>query len=254
MDLVTTSGALHVIADGMPLTGSTTVSPDGLGLQFKPDIQFNKGALVTVIVDASAEDSAGQHLAAFISSFTVVKDSATGSPAAIAISASTTAIDVRFDMPLDGYSPAPSIRTGNQPVPSHWELRGGDSLRIVPDEPLDAGRQYRLALDAHTEFPLRLAVASTEPAIESSLYDGVTARIRFDREINPLSVEPGTLKLSRPDGTSVAYFVEVSLDRRELVLRPATSERELIVTFDGPESAGGVPVRRQRYRLAAPPR
>lgn len=132
-------------------------------------------------------------------------------------------------------------------------MRDSDWLRIVPDEPLQAGRQYRLVLDDHTEFPLRLSAASTGSEIESVRYDGVTVRVRFDREINPLTVSPQTLQLVKPDGSAVLYFLELVLDRCELVLRPATSEPELTIIVDGPESAGGANVRRQRHRLAAPP-
>jgi hypothetical protein len=70
-----------------------------------------------------------------------------------------------------------------------WEIRAGDWLRIVPEAPLDPRRQYRLMLDAHTEFPLRLA-GSSEPAIA-----GVA-----------LTVTPKTLQLIRPEGMAVTYF------------------------------------------------
>jgi hypothetical protein len=109
-------------------------------------------------------------------------------------------------------------------------------------------------LNAQTELPLRLAPASTGPGIESAIYDGMTVRIRFDGEINPLTVGPQTLKLTTPDGAPVLYFLELALDRRDMVLRLASLELELIVIVDGLESAGGAPVRRQQHRLAAPPR
>jgi hypothetical protein len=254
MDPVSMGLGLHVTADGIPLTGSSTVSLDTQGLQFKPDIPFRNGALITVIVGPPAEDPTGQRLYPFDSSFTVVKDAAATEPAPIALSASATAIDVRFDAALDRYAFSPYIRTGFERVTSHWEFRGSDWLRIVPDEPLLPGRQYSLVLNAQTELPLRLAPASTGPGIESAIYDGMTVRIRFDGEINPLTVGPQTLKLTTPDGAPVLYFLELALDRRDMVLRPASLEPELIVIVDGPESAGGAPVRRQQHLLAAPPR
>ena len=69
-----------------------------------------------------------------------------------------------------------------------------------------------------------------------------------------MTVGPRTVQLTTPDGAAVQYFLDLGLDRRELVLRPATPEPELIVTVEGPESVGGTPVRRQRHRLSAPPR
>ena len=252
MDPVSVGNGLHVTANGVPLTGSAAASANGLGLQFTPDMQFVQGALVEVSVGSPAEDAAGQQLAAFNSSFTVVANPATASPAAIALSASRTAVDVRFDTPLDRYAPAPYIRAGFELIPSHCELRGVDWLRIVPDAPLAADRSYRLVLDRRTEYPLVLSAASSEPLVESVAYDGAAIRIGFDCRINPLTVNPGTVQLTGPDGGVVAYYAEVALDGRELVLRPAASSADLIATLDGVESAGGSPIHRQRYALAHP--
>ncbi len=253
MEPVLLSLGLHVTADGIPITGSITASADARSFQFKPDIQFRKGALVAVFVGSPAQDVASQRLNSFNSSFTVVKDPAVSAAVPIALAASTTAIDVRFDAALDRNFLSPFIRSGFERISSRWELRDSDWLRVVPDEPLQADRQYRLVLDDHTEFPLRLSAASTESEIESVRYDGVTVRVRFDREINPLTVSPQTLQLVKPDGSAVLYFLELALDRCELVLRPATSEPELTIVVNGPESAGGANVRRQRHRLVAPP-
>jgi hypothetical protein len=124
----------------------------------------------------------------------------------------------------------------------------------VPGEPLQSGRRYSLILDAHTEFPLRLPSSNTESAVESASYDGVLVRMRFDREINPPTLDPQTVQLTTPTGISVPYFLELALDRREIVLRPAISEPEFIVIVDGPESVGGTEVRQQLHRLVTPSR
>jgi hypothetical protein len=253
MDLVSVGLGLHATADGIPITGSITPSPDARSVEFKPDVQFRKGALVTVVVAPPAEDANGQLLDTFNSSFTVIKDAALTEPVPISLSASATAIDVRFDAPLDLYRPAPYIRSGFEHISSRQELRGRDWLRILPDEPLQPGRPYHLVIDAHTEFPLRWAGALMESAIESAVYDGVMVRIRFDSEINPVTVGTRTLQLTRPDGAPVLYFFELALDRREIVLRPATLEPGLILIVDGPESVSGAPLLRQRHVLAAPP-
>jgi methionine-rich copper-binding protein CopC len=249
MDPVSVGNGLHVTANGIPLTGLTGASADGYSFMFTPDLPFGMGALVEVVIGQPADDVTGQEIGAFNSSFTVVQNPAAGYPVPNALSASSTAIDVRFDRPLNPSFPAPYLRAGFERIPSHWELRAGDWLRIVPDALLDPRLQYRIVLDAHTEFPLRLA-GSNDPAIESVAYDGITVRIRFDQEINPLTVTPGTLQLIGPDGVPVTYFPGVAVDGLELVLWPATAEPELFAILDGLESAGGAPIRRQEYRLA----
>jgi methionine-rich copper-binding protein CopC len=240
MDPVSVGLGLRVTADGIPVTGSLAASPGNRSFQFKPDAGFRKGAVVAVIVTPPAVDTVGQLLDPFHSSFTVIKDAAVSTPAPVAISASANAIDVRFDAPLDRYSPAPYIRLGSVRVPSRWELRGADSIRVVPDEPLEAGRSYRLVLDDNTELPLTLTNAANRAAIESASYDGRAIRLRFDREMNPIS--PG-IKLSKPDGTAVPYYLEWALDRREALLRPALPAPDLIVTIDDAAA----------HRLTAPP-
>lgn len=229
MDPVSVGLGLRVTADGIPVTGSLTASPGDRSFQFKPDASFRKGAVVAVIANPPAVDTAGQLLDPFNSSFTVIKDAAVSTPAPVAVSASANGIDVRYDAPLDRYSPAPYIRLGTVRVPSRWELRGADSIRVVPEEPLDAGRPYRLVLDDRTELPLTLTNAADRAAIESASYDGRAIRLRFDREKNPISPN---IKLSTPDGTAVPYFLEWALDRREALLHPAIPAPDLIVTVD----------------------
>ncbi|HXA53131.1 MAG TPA: Ig-like domain-containing protein, partial [Candidatus Acidoferrum sp.] len=251
MEPVSTAVGLQVSADNVPVTGSAAVTPDAHGLQFKPDIPFRSGARVAATVRSPAQDTAGQRIEPFESYFTVVKDAILAEPAPLAISASASAIDVRFDAPLGRRPLAPYIRSGFALIPSHWELRGSDWLRVVPDQPLDPGRDYRLILDSQSEFPLH-PHAPASAAMRSALYDGTAVRLRFDGEVNLLTVSAQTLQLSTPDGAKVAYYLEHSLDRRELVLRPATSEAALVLILNGSESAGGVPIPRQRHRLSAP--
>jgi hypothetical protein len=119
----------------------------------------------------------------------------------------------------------------------------------VPDEPLRSDRHYSLVLDARTEFPLRLPAAPVEDLVESASYDGVLVRIRFDREVNPLTLNPRTVQVTTPTGILIPYFLEWAIDRREVVLLPGVSEPAVIVNIDGPESVSGTEVRHRRHRL-----
>jgi hypothetical protein len=249
MDPVSVGLGLHVTANGVPITGSVAASSDGYTFVFTPDIRFTMGAAIAAFVGRPAEDLTGQEASPFNSSFTVINDSSK-LPAAVALFASASAVDVRFDAPLDRYSPAPYIRSEFAPIPSHWELRASDWLRIVPEAPLEFGHPYCLALDGRTEFPLRLAPASIEPAIESATYDGAAIRIRFEEEVNPLTL--GTIQLRRPDGAPAAYFLETTVDRKGAVLRPASTEPVFIVIIDGVESTAGAVLPQKQWRVIAP--
>ncbi len=222
MDPTSLNLGLHVTADGIVVTGSTNASSDGTTFTFQPDLPFNKGAFVTVAAGSPAEDVASQALIGFNSSFTVIKDSTT--PIAVALSATANAVDVRFDAPLDHYRPEPYLRSGFERIASRWELRGRDWLRIVPDSPLQPGRDYRLVLDAQTEFPLRLVDDSRPPRVEELAYDGRTLRIRFDREPGFPSIE-----LTTPNGSAVEYDLDRSIDGRELRLRLKTKQPDLVI-------------------------
>jgi methionine-rich copper-binding protein CopC len=226
MDPTSVTVGLHVTADGSVVTGDTTVSHDGATFTFQPGAHFSKGAVVNVVVGATAEDLAGQEAGAFNWSSTVIKDSIL--PAVIGISATAAAVDIRFDAPLEHYRLAPYIRSGFNLIPSHWEVRGSDWLRIVPDESLLQGRDYRLVLDGRTEFPLRTVGDGAAAAIAGVVYDGRTLHLRFDREIGLQ-----TVGLTTPDGTPVAYAVDRAIDGRELRLRLKSAQRDLVLTIDG---------------------
>jgi Bacterial Ig-like domain len=222
MDPTSVNMGLHVTADGILVAGSTTVSSDGTTFTFHPSAPFNKGASVSVVVGAPAEDMATQEVTPFSASFTVIKDSTM--PAVVALSSSATAVDVRFDAPLDHHRPDPYLRSGFERIASHWELRGSDWLRIVPDTPLQTGHDYRLVLDPHTEFPLRLLDDSQPLQVDKVVYDGRTLRLRFNRELGFPSIE-----LTAPDGSTVAYDPDRTIDDRELRLRLRTEQLGLVV-------------------------
>jgi hypothetical protein len=107
-------------------------------------------------------------------------------------------------------------------------MRGREGLRIVPDEPLQPGRDYRLVLDARTEFPLRPVGDGAAPSVADVIYDGRTLRIRFDRKIGY-----ETIGLTAPDGTPVAYDADRAIDGRELRLRMKSAHQVLDLTIDG---------------------
>jgi Bacterial Ig-like domain len=247
MDAVSVGLGLHVIVDGAVATGSTA-SSDGRNFRFQPDLPFRKGSIVDIAMAEPATDSAGQKLASFASSFTVIKD-ATAEPTPVLVSAAPAAIDVRFDAPLLPPIDAPYVREGSERVPSHWEMRAPDWLRIVPDRPLPANGAYRLVVNAHTDLPVFLVRDDSEALIESQTFDGQTVRIRFTRPINPATIGPETLQLTGPDGAPVAYSVSTSLDRRELQLKPATSQEQVWLAIEHVESAGGRPVRAGKREL-----
>lgn len=253
MDAATVNLGLHVIADGVPLTGSVAAPEDGRSFRFQPDSPFRRGALVDIRIGSPAQDTAGQLLEAFSSYFTVVKDGSAVNPSAITLSASTTAIDVGFDAPLDRISLSPCIRAGSECIPSHWELRDLAWLRVTPEVPLQPGRQYSLVLDQHTVFPLRLTTTLEEPEMESVEFEPGVVHIRFTGEINPLTINPGTLRLVGDRGAAVSYFAGIGAGRRDVLLRLQHPEPELTVVIDGPESASGVQIRRQQRRLRARP-
>jgi hypothetical protein len=201
-------------------------SADNMTFTFQADAPFNKGASVQIVVGPPVEDLATQAVTAFTSSFTVIKDST--APIPVMLSATATAVDVRFDAPLDHYQPDPYLRSGFQRIPSHWELRGRDWLRIVPDSPLEQGPDYRLVLDPRTEFPLRLVDDSNPPKVQEVTYDGRTLRFRFDQELTfPL------IALTTPDGSAVAYDLDRSIDGRELRLRLKSEQPDLLVHVFG---------------------
>ena len=199
--------------------------------------------MVTVAASPLAIDTNGQKLGSFFSSFTVVKNSSGSVPALI--SASPTAIDVRFDGPLPTLTGGPYLRSGTTLVPSHWEVRGPDWIRILPEEPLQDPVEYRLVLDEHTDLPLHPSKVG-QAVLQSVTNDATAVHLRFDGGVNPATVGPGSVQLLNQYGASVAYFFTIDVDRRGITLTPVAAAETLSINIDGLESDGGLPVRRAK--------
>ena len=77
------AGALYVAADGVLVSGTTSVTDNGRTIEFVPSAPFAKNALVEVFLEDSAQDLAGNALYPYDGSFRTEVDTSTAAPTVV---------------------------------------------------------------------------------------------------------------------------------------------------------------------------
>lgn len=254
----TIADALHISQNGVPVSGTTTVTGNGRTIEFVPDTQWENNALIQVFLDTTALDLEGNPLNNFQGSFRTVEDTSTIAPFVVRNhpDSSTqdvllnTVIDVEFNEPLD----SSTVNTGNVilfentsgvPVVNSTVslVRDGRVIRIVPDAPLAPNTVYFYDitngisdLDGDAPnfglfrrfFTTGDSVDSTNPTVtgvsppDSEVDVGVNANIRvqFDKAINPLTVTETTILVTDGTDTSVPCTINFSNNNMEVLIVP----------------------------------
>ena len=148
-------GAVFVAADGVLVSGTTTVSGGGQVITFMPTGSLPAGALVEVFVEPTATDLSGNPVTRHQGSFRVAEDPALQTPALVetspAIGSSGVPRNVRVELGFNEALEAASVATasvallenGGTPVPVTLTLvRAGRVLRLTPSGPLTASTFY----------------------------------------------------------------------------------------------------------------
>ena len=152
LDISTVADALFISQNGALVSGTTTVTPDGRGIEFVPDVAWQNDALIQVFLTDAAFDTAGNALFNYQGQFRTVADSSMLRPSITRASVDTISgqvplnatIDVEFSEPLN---PATVNDTtvllrenisGNPVVVSSVSLIGDRIIRVVPNAALMA--------------------------------------------------------------------------------------------------------------------
>ena len=246
-------GAVFVAADGVLVSGTTTVSGGGQVITFVPAAAFAAGALVEVFVEPTATDLSGNPVTRYQGSFRVAVDPALEPPTLVetspAIGSSDVPRNVRvelgFSEALDPASVATAtvtlLENGGTPVPVTLTLvRGGRVLRLTPGGLLAASTFYSYSVTGvrdlqgttvssvngylytgtASDAAAPTVVAVSPPAGTSGVGVNADIRVRFSEGVNPLSVTAQTVTISDGSGQVMASTITFADGDREVVILP----------------------------------
>ena len=239
MEPVSVGVGLQVTDAGPTITGSTSDDSTAQVFTFRPDVAYKPGTTVGIFAGSSIFDATGERTAAFYSQFgTAASQGSSGQ--AVSVSASANAIDVRFSGRIPAGASQVYLRRGMTLVPAEVVDMGVDQIRVIPAGPLDPSARYYLVLDATEELAIQVEKEADDAPCEVAIVRVPGAiRLQFSRPINPLTALRGGVKLLGPDGASVDFTTQTSVDRTEMLLTPATLAGPLTVVIDGVESRAG---------------
>jgi large repetitive protein len=255
MNTGTEAGAVHVSQNGVLVNGTVQVSDAGQVVVFTPGVALQNGALVQVFMDGSAKDVDGNSLSGYQGSFTTAGDAATTAPVLVAESPASGAQGVARNVVMElGYSEplAGSTVNGNTvqllqccytPIPVTVSLvNGGTAIAIVPNAPLQANTTYfyqvlpgvlgvngqGVAASGLQSFTTGSVVDTTGPVVVSvsppngavNVGDNVQVHVVFNKGINPVTVNGGTIQLSGGGQTAVADAINFGNGNQSVVLVP----------------------------------
>jgi len=228
LDPSTVQGALHVLQNGLVVTGTAALEGNGQTLDFTPSAPWAYGAMVQVYLDQTATDVTGVPINAYQSSFTVAGDPAVTVPAVVSLSIPSGGIDAPLNSAPGALFSEPlnpsTVNTTNVTLQGPSGLvtgavsldPTGTIVRITPSALLAANAGYCIALDnlagtnglkavdrsycfttGATAVTAAPAVQAVSPANQLSAVP-INARIGvlFTGTIDPLTANPSTITLS----------------------------------------------------------
>src|SRR5579864_7854457 len=258
MNVATVAGALHVVQNGVVVSGTVQVRDGGQTIEFTPALPWQFNAVVEVNLDATALDVDGQTLNNYQGTFHTMLNLTTTAPALVATNPANgssgaptnTVIEAAFNVPLNAatvngstvvLNSSPSLSTSTI-VPSTVSLlSGGTIIQIVPTAPLSASHTYFVTLSSgligsnglaqpigNLDFVFTTG-ANAEAGAPAIVWvappDGVTnvpvnanVRVLFSEPVNPLTVNGSSIQLSGGGSAAVADSVNFSNNNQSAVL------------------------------------
>jgi len=182
LDISTVANALFISQNGTLISGTTSVTPDGSGIEFAPDVAWQNNALIQIFLTDAAFDTAGNAMRDYQGQFrTVVDSSTTLRPSVTGRSIDVisdpvplnTIIDIEFSEPLNPTTVNDTtvilredFRRGPV-VESSVSLIGDRIIRIVPNTALMAITSYTLNLfNGIEDLDGQTVSSSTDLALE----------------------------------------------------------------------------------------
>jgi hypothetical protein len=239
MEATSVGSGLHVTCAGRSIAGTIDHDAAVEVFTFRPDAPYQPSTTVEDFADQSIYGAGGERIGAFYSNFTTLgQPTATGQ--AVLFSAAANSIDVRFAGPVSALVRQAYLRRGTGAVPIEVTVTAFDQIRVVPGVPLDEGVIYGLVLDGSQEIVFEIDSVENQAADDVAIARSPGAiRLRFSHAVNLLTVLRGGIHLQGTDKTPVVFTVRSSLDRKEIILVPASSIGPLTVILDGVEYRNG---------------
>lgn len=276
MNTGTIASAFRVSQNGTIVPGTVQVAGNGQVLLFSPAAPLNPGAYVQVFLTDDARDTFGNRVFPYAASFTTTPDLTTTTPAVTRTLPGNVGnvplnpvIDLEYNKPLDpatvnGTTISLRYQSNSQVIPATVTLREGKIIRIVPSAALLAnfGYYYQVTTalkDTNGLSPANLqawyfstgtAADTTQPRVSTvtppntSTEVGTNAfiRVRFDKPINPLSINASTLQIKAGATAIAPVTYSFGNTNREVVITPYSTlpdSAEIAVNVNGVEDASG---------------
>lgn len=218
-------GAWHVSQNGVLVNGTLQVIGDGRTLLFAPAQAWRKDALIEVFLDSTAQDSSGNALYSYYSSFRIEQDPAQTAPYVVSVNVNTyeqipmplnPAIDLQFNEALEPSTVNATTfvlyeaEDGTEVPVTISLLKSNRVVRLIPNPLLQANRGYYIGLRSGLKdvdgseseqtnnnwyFTTGLSEDGIAPKItrlspgEGAKHVGIgkSIFIRFDEAISPIS-------------------------------------------------------------------
>jgi len=238
----TVQGEVVVSQNGVAVTGSVSVTPNGGAIEFTPSAPLAFNATVQVFVQPVVQDIYGNPFAAYSGQFVTTSDYAVAPPTVLSVEPGSSAVaptnsivDVQFSKPIDPGTVTTSnfglyncngwCGWSNSLVATNISYPTPSVIRLTPVSPLPSSSSYQISIgsgitdlsgnaygggtwsfNTGTTFDaVQPAVAAIAPANNATkVGDNATIRFSFNKLMDTISINPSTVTLSNGP-TQLAY-------------------------------------------------
>ena len=279
MNAATIAGALHVIDNGVAVSGTVQLFSNGQAIEFTPGNPFGAGDTIQVDVDSTALSADNVSLQSFSGQFIVsgpLNKTAASVQATNPLQGSTNVplnavIQIEYDQPLQASTINSTnvalyeYSTGTFLTPTLSLVGNGQVINIAPTSNLVAASKYAVYIDHggnvtntkgvavqpyELDFTAGSAVDNAAPTIVSlaptnnsaNIGTNALVSVNFSKTINPVSVTGSTIQLSAGSTTEVPSSISFSPDFTRVSitpLAPLPPSTQMTVTINGVTSVAG---------------
>lgn len=244
VDPTTVQGQVVVSQNGVAVTGTVSVKPDGGAIVFTPDAAFAYNATVQVFVQPAVKDIYGNPFSTYSAQFITVVDYADTPPTVFSVEpgssnavATNSIVDVQFSKLMDATTVNASnfalydcngwCGWSNSLVATNISFPAPNVLRLTPSAPLAISSQYEISIGTGIadlsgsifgggtwSFSTGTIFDTTQPAIAAvaprnnatNVGDNATIRFSFNKLMDTISINPSTVTLT--SGANQLAFTE----------------------------------------------
>ncbi|MGA9752459.1 MAG: Ig-like domain-containing protein, partial [Acidobacteriota bacterium] len=219
-----TASTFVVTAAGQALTGAFV--GEGGAITFLPSSPFPEGAAVTINLTGGIQDTAGNALTPFASSFTVL--GGTGGPVGLALTLDAyPSLTNQTSVTLTGESSAGATVTitgGSAPITATAGTDGTftTSLPLATNTLNAFSAQASLSGQTSSAQPVTIIQDALAPSVLDCSLDGGTLTVDFSEAVAEATLTPSNVTLT-VNGTSVPWSASVDGSGTRLLLTPDSS-------------------------------